>query len=158
MIKLENTGALPQSRVMLAIQSETDTPSLSLSAEPFSEFGEDEKWGESKSHLMQKVSGFVRGAAFTMEGKVLQHDAVAVAGAHKVVVEIVLAEQTLGAFAAGKKSKTVQTVNLVRVVEVWGSPTKRLWSALDGGNGATAKPAASLDASGRIVKPEVVRT
>jgi len=151
MIKLENTGSLPQARALLTIQSLGDSPAISLFAEDINAKVGD-AWQIDVANKRQKIVTFVEGDAFELGGKVSHLDAVECHGAYKVVVEVEVETMLTQAYAKGDRSKEIAVVSLVRVVEVWATVTKKLWSydaAI--GNGAP-NGSKSLDpATGKIV-------
>lgn len=154
MIKLENAGSLPQARCLVALQSETEVPSVSLSTEDVRE-EKDGKWETSAANVRQVVSAFVDHKPFKLSGKIASAYAVECPAAFKVVVEVEVKVVLSTAYEKGDKSKEGMQISLVRVVEVWGTAAKRLWSAYDGGNGAS-KPPLELDSNGRIGKPAAI--
>jgi len=156
MITLENAGGLPQARALLVIQSETDVPSVSLSVETVREEVRGE-WVDSTLNGRQVVGCFIEQKPFKLSGKVARAYAVECPSAFKVVVEVEAKMALSSTYEKGDKSKEFCQVSLVRVVEVWSTPSKRLWAAQEAASGASVKPAATLDAAGRIVK-EVARS
>lgn len=158
MIKLENVGSLPQASSLLVIQSQQDGPAVSLTVETLREKNDGTgEWTESAKFMKQGISCYIDGVAVQLSAKVDHLEAVECAAAFKVVVEVDLKMTLSTAFEKGDRSKQFAQLNLVRVVEVWGSATKQLWSArkgLLGGNGESSRqPAAILGENGRIQKP-----
>lgn len=154
MIKLENSGGLPQSRCLIVVQSETDLAAVSVSTENVREEVRGE-WVDSTVNVRQTIGCFIEGKPFKLGGKIASAYAVECPAAFKVVCEVEAKMDLTTAYEKGDKSKEFCRVALVRVVEVWASATKCLWRAQDG-----AKPAseqvATLGANGRINKPEAV--
>ena len=77
-----------------------------------------------------------------------------IAAAWKVVVEVQISTQSLPTFEAGRKSRTLLAVSVLRVVEVWASPKKCLWRASETpGAAAAGSPTFDMN-TGRIAAPK----
>jgi hypothetical protein len=96
------------------------------------------------------------GQAMTLSGRVDEREAVKVAAAHKVVVEVSIATGLQGAFERCAKSRAYTALDLVRVVRggVWDGPKTCLWRARNDVSGASAgsTPAEFDMATGKISK------
>jgi len=169
MIVLETSAAMPQARglMRLTLESEGDIASISLVAEDVrtEERGE---WKTSMTEGRQGLSCFMDGKpfklssgklplAYIISGPTAQEGVETVrqsVTAFKVVVEVQAKIDRSTAWEKGDKSRDFCVVSLVRVVEVWSSATKCLWSEKMAGNGHV-KASATLSANGRIEKPEL---
>lgn len=147
MIKLENPSNAPQAFFRLLIQSLSDVPTISLSVDeklPRKRVGE--QWVDDPSSRAQTIACINdSGDPVSLEGNVPESDAVSIAGAFKVVVEVRVSNGLKGAFAQGGVSKSYAALELVRVVEVWATASKRLYSA-----GEAPKGAKTLTPDGKI--------
>lgn len=77
-----------------------------------------------------RVTQFVQWPGGSLEAACFEKDAVAIDGrVGRVVVEVEMGETVLPAFDKGRKSKTISTMRLRRVVELWATPEKALWKA-----------------------------
>jgi hypothetical protein len=149
MIKLENPSNAPQAYARLLLQSLSDSPTISLSVDPKPPRKMvNGAWTEDTEHNAQTVA-FINDAGdpVSIEGLVAKGDCVEIAGAYKVVLAVRISNGLKGAFAQGGVSKTYAALELVQVVEVWASATKRLYSA-----GEPAKQGATMSSDGKIAK------
>lgn len=148
-IKLETKSVSPSAVATLDIRSHGEGTSVILASEEHKEFmpgpsGKDEfQVNKLKRKQLCTFIG-ADGSAVTLEGVLPESDCVEIAAAHKVVVQIKIANELKGAFAAGKVSKGYTALDLVRVVEVWDSPKNCLWKAKDG---ISANPTKVFDPS-----------
>lgn len=88
----------------------------------------DEKgeWVEDLARVVQVVEW----PGGSLDAPCFEKDAVAIDGrVGRIVVEVEMGETVLPAFEKGRKSKTVSTMRLRRVVELWATPEKALWKA-----------------------------
>jgi len=157
MITLENNASLPQARCLLTLEARGDSPAISIITEPVREEVNGE-WIDSRENVRQTLSCFIDGKPFKLAGKLAAAYAVECAACARVLVEIEVKMVLSTAYEKGDKSKESAQLSLVRVVEVWGTKAKKLWSAEDAAKSNGHAPAASMDASGRIQKPEGVAT
>lgn len=142
-IKLETKSAAPSAVSSLTIQSAGDAALIILATEevrePVEVNGKTE-WMESKLKRRQLCTFIgADGNACSLEGTVLETDSVEIAAAHKVVVQIQIANELKAAYQAGRVSKGYTSLELVRVVEVWDTPKNCLWRAKDAISSATGK-------------------
>lgn len=132
MIKLETSNLAPSAVATIEIRSAGVGTSVILSTANAGGFV-NEKWVNELLGKKQQILTFIGadGAPCSLEGVVQETDAVEIAAAYKVVVQVDLANELTTASAAGRKSKGYTRLDLVRVVEVWDSVTKCLWKAKD---------------------------
>jgi hypothetical protein len=153
MIKLENTsGNSPKALTALLIQGAGASSTVSLSTEAM-RANVGGEWKDDPAHLRQIVS-FIGsdGQALSLEGKVLEGEAVEISGAQKVVVLVELASSLSATRQAGQQSRQFTALQVVRVVEVWESASKRLYAA----PGWVESPGKTLDmSSGKIGNPSI---
>lgn len=129
MIKLENPTNAPVALSVLTLQSVGSAPSIVLSTDNARKL-QGEIWVEDPARLKQFVSFTAPdGEQAEIEGLVDENSAVEISGAFKVVLEVSLRKGLKGAFDKGAVSRGYAAVELVRVVEVWSTPSKKLWSA-----------------------------
>jgi len=140
MQKLENPTNAPQAFCALLLQSLSEIPtvSLSLACNDKGEVkiprrpGPNDTWIDETTKRIQVVSCVnEQGEAISIEGQVNEAEAVTIQGAFKVLLLVRVGEGLKGAFDKGAVSKSYASLTLIKVVEVWSSPTKRLWSAPD---------------------------
>lgn len=151
MIKLETQNQSPSATTLLEIKSAGVGTSVILSTADAGGFV-NEKWVNALLGKKQQILTFIGadGAPCSLEGVVLEEYAVEIAAAFKVVVQVDLSNELTTAAAVGRKSKAYTRLELVRVVEVWDSPTKCLWRAKDDGVKAATS---SVDmATGKLSK------
>ena len=153
--KLETKGAAPSAVSSLTIQSAGDASSVVLSTEEIREaveVGGKTEWITSKLKVKQHLTFIgADGVACSLEGVVLDAEAVEISAAHKVVVQIQIANELKAAYQAGRVSKGYTSLELVKVVEVWDTPKNCLWRAKDAAPGVSTKPGAPvMDDSGKI--------
>lgn len=145
MIKLETKNAAPSALATLAIQSFGEHANVILATEeirePINVNGKDE-WQVSRLSRLQVLT-FVGadGVPCSIEGKVLEADAVEIPAAHKVVVQVQVANELKAAYQAGRVSKAYTSLQLAKVVEVWDTAKNCLWRAKDGVSQAPVKTA-----------------
>lgn len=156
--KLETKQAAPSVVASLVIQSAGDASSVILKTEEIREpieVGGKTDWVVSKLKLKQ-ICTFIGadGEPCSLEGSILESDCVEISAAHKVVVQIQIANELKAAYAAGKVSKGYTSLDLVKVVEVWDTPKNCLWRAPVAVAGAAVKAGGPvMDDSGKIVRP-----
>jgi hypothetical protein len=140
MIKLETQTAAPQASAFLTIQSATPDAVIVLSStDAWKKEADDFVADETKRK--QVVSFINNGRTVEMIGAVPEADCVEIAAAHRVVAQIMLLQD--------KKQAGVVRPAILRITEVWTSPTKCLWKAE---TGAVKGPPATMGADGRILK------
>lgn len=129
MIKLENPTNAPQAFAALLLQSLSEVPTISISAEPVRS-NLNGAWVDDPKKRRQTVT-FISsdGSPVTLTGIVEETEAIEIAGAFKVVVLVNPSTELKGAFEAGRVSRAYTALELVRVVEVWSTASKKLWSA-----------------------------
>lgn len=140
MIKLEtSTGSLAASS-LLTIQSHDSAPTVALGTSKVRS-NKDGKWEDDVTRLKQVLTFFTPDGPCEISGIVAEQQAVEIASAHKVLVEVQLSTKSLPAYEAGRVSRSLVALEVVRVVQVWASPTKCVWEAHD----FAKKPAKSFD-------------
>ena len=140
-IKLETKNVAPSAISALEITSGS-VPSIALYTEEASGFvkveGKPDQWAKLVGRRNQYISFMgADGSPCSLEGEVSENEAVEIAAAHKIVVEIRVSNELKQANAAGRKSKGYVALEVARVVEVWDSPKSCLWRAASG----VSKPA-----------------
>lgn len=140
MIKLETQTAAPQATAFLTIQSATPDAVIVLSStDAWKKESDDFVMDESKR---KQVVGFITGGrTVEMIGAVPECDCVEIAAAWRVVAQIALLQD--------KKQPGAVRPAILRIVEVWSTPSKCLWKAERAPVGV---PVAAMSADGRISK------
>jgi len=157
-IKLETKSAAPSAVSTLEIKSAGEASSVVLGTEEVREaveVGGKTDWITSKLKVKQFLSFIgADGTPCTLEGTVLEAEAVEIAAAHKVVIQVTIANELKAAYQAGRVSKGYTSLELVKVVEVWDTPKNCLWRADKPVAGVAPKAGGpSMDESGRIQRP-----
>jgi hypothetical protein len=146
-IKLENPVSAPVAFALLTVQCADNESSIRLNTEEARKLVGD-SWQPDPSRLRQVLLyNGVDGEQVRLEGLVSEVQAVSIAGAYKVVAEVLPSNRLRAAFAAGRVSREDAVLELVKVVEVWGTPTKCLY----GPQKDVSRPAKTLDAKGNVV-------
>jgi hypothetical protein len=129
MIKLENPVNAPVARCVLTLESVGSTPSISVStSEARKQSGLE--WIADPLRLKQHITFIgADGDGVTLSGLVEETDAVEISGAFRVVVEVKLAEEQKGAFAAGRVGREFTALQVVRIMEIWASASRKIHSA-----------------------------
>lgn len=160
MIKLETKNASPSAVCFLELKSAGDASSVVLSTEEIREpvdlGGGKQEWQTSKIRCKQLVTFIgADGSPTSLEGSVLESEAIQIAAAHKVVLQVEVSNELKAAYAAGRVSKAYTSLELVRVVEVWDTPRNCLWKAEKATAGAprAGSTAPEMGADGKIVRP-----
>lgn len=145
MLKLETKNAAPSALAKLEIMSSGDVASVVLATEEVRK-EVNGQWVTDPVHRLQVLT-FIGpdGQPCSIEGRILDSECVEIASAHKVVVQVQVANELKATFTAGRVSKGYTSLSLVRVVEVWDSPKNCLWRAKDSASGAAAR---SVDLTG----------
>lgn len=143
MIKLETKNAAPSALATIELKSAGDAASVILTTEevrePVQVNGRDE-WQVSKLYRLQILTFIgADGTPCSIEGKVLETEAVEIPAAHKVVVQVQVANELKAAREAGRVSKAYTSLQLAKVVEVWDTARNCLWRAKDSVAGASAR-------------------
>jgi hypothetical protein len=157
-IKLETKNASPSAVCALEIKSAGDGSSVVLSTEEIREpveLGGKTEWQTSKIRCKQLVTFIgADGSPTSLEGSVLESEAIEIAAAHKVVVQATISNELKAAYAAGRVSKAYTSFELVRVVEVWDTAKNCLWRAKDAAPGVAPKVGGPvMDDSGKFSRP-----
>lgn len=152
-IKLESTVKGIECAALLTIESPTENPAVGLRVEAVRTLQGD-AWKEDATKGKQVVTFVGEDGPVELAGTVDQDKAIEIAAAYKVIVETQISAQSLPTFEAGRKSRTLLAVSVLRVVEVWATPQKCLWRA----SGAISEAAAggrTVDmTTGRISGPK----
>jgi hypothetical protein len=156
-IKLETKNAAPSAVSTLEIKSALDASSVVLGTEEVREaveVGGKTEWLTSKLKVKQFLSFIgADGTPCSLEGTVLESEAVEITAAHKVVIQVQIANELKAAYQAGRVSKGYTSLELVKVVEVWDTPKNCLWRAKDAAPGVAAKVGGPvMDDSGKITR------
>lgn len=152
-IKLESTVKGIESSALLSIESPTENPAVGLRVEPVRTLQGD-AWKEDPTKGKQIATFVGEDGPVELFGVVDQDKAIEIAAAWKVVVEVQISTQSLPTFEAGRKSRTLLAVSVLRVMEVWAAPKKCLWRASEA-PGAAVAGSPSIDMStGRITAPK----
>lgn len=155
-IKLETKNAAPSAVSFLEIKSAGDASSVILSTEEVREaveIGGKTEWQVSKIKRKQLLTFIgADGSPTSLEGSVLEAEAVEIAAAHKVVVQVQVSNELKAAYQAGRVSKAYTSLELVRVVEVWDTPKNRLWSAEKHAAGAPKAGSPVMGDDGKITR------
>jgi hypothetical protein len=134
MIKLETTRKSPRSAMLFAIESSSaEAPSIILSTEPANKRNAaDTAWEIDPAKRKQYLS-FISadGDPCQLVGNVPEGEAIEIEAAYKVVAQCEVNQQKTGAREAGGFSRDFYGLKLLRVIEVWETPTKCLWRATD---------------------------
>ncbi len=157
-IKLETKNAAPSAVSTLEIKSAGDASSIVLGTEEVREaveVGGKTDWITSKLKVKQFLSFIgADGTPCTLEGTVLESEAVEITAAHKVVIQVQIANELKAAYQAGRVSKGYTSLELVKVVEVWDTPRNCLWKAEKAAPGVAPKVGGPvMDDSGKITRP-----
>ena len=157
-IKLETKSAAPSAVSTIEIKSAGEASSVVLGTEEIREaveVGGKTDWITSKIRVKQFLSFIgADGIPCTLEGTVLESEAVEITAAHKVVIQVAIANELKAAYQAGRVSKGYTSLELVRVVEVWGTPKNCLWRANAAAPGVAPKVSGpSMDDSGGFSRP-----
>jgi len=147
-IKLESIVKGIECLSLLNIESPTDTPAISLKVDEAASFV-GEKWTVDPTKGKQWITFIGEDGPVELQGIVDQDKAIDIAAAWKVIVEVRLSTQALPAFEAGRKSKTLLALSVLRVTEVWATSKKCLWRASDA-SGAARGGAVFDPSTGRI--------
>jgi len=146
-IKLESTVKGIECGALLEIVSPTENPAVSLKVEEARTLQGD-SWKVDPTKGKQLVTFVGEDGPVELVGIVDQETAVEIPAAYKVVIQTQISTTALPAYEAGRKSKTLLAVSVVKVVEVWATSKKCTWKAQDAAPAASGK---SFDPStGRI--------
>ena len=146
-IKLESTVKGIECAALLTIESPTENPAVGLRVENVRTLQGD-AWKEDPTKGKQVVTFVGEDGPVELQGTVDQEKAIEISAAYKVVIETQISTQSLPAFEAGRKSRTLLAVSVLRVVEVWATPKKCVWRASE---------AAGAQAGARVFDPNTGR-
>lgn len=157
-IKLETKAASPSAVSQLEIKSAGDASSVVLASEEVREpieIGGKTEWTVSKLKRKQLLTFIgADGTPCSLEGTVLDSEAIEISAAHKVVVQIQISNELKATYEKGRVSKGYTALELVKVVEVWDTPKNCLWRAPVAAPGVAPKSGGvAMDDNGRIVRP-----
>ena len=149
MIKLESTTSGISAKSLLKLVSPAEVGSVMLTTEE-ARSNASGTWQADATRRRQLLSFITEDGPVQLRGIVPEAEAIEIASAHTVVVEVGVSLKSLPAREAGRVSGTVMALELVRVVEVWTTKEKCAWRAKDSISGNAAK---EVDLSpGRIAK------
>lgn len=125
-VKIESTVKGIECGALLTIESPTENPAVGLKVEEARSLIGD-KWQVDPAKSKQLCTFVGEDGPVELVGIVLTEQAVEVAAAYKVVVQVEVSTTSLPAFEAGRKSKTLLALSVRRVVEVWTTSKKCAW-------------------------------
>ncbi len=147
MIKLESRNSGLSAIAEIRVQSASNDATVRLTAESVRS-QKDGQWVEDPSKRKQVLTFVGENGPVELAGTVDETQAVEIAAAWAVIAEAKLSTEMLATFQAGRKSRSMVAVDLVRVVEVWASAEKCLWRSPE--RQQTASKGKVIDGTGRI--------
>lgn len=131
MIKLESVGAGLSVSSIMALESQGGNAAIGLIVEDY-RMNRDGKWEDDPGRKRQLIRFQCGTEQVELSGVVTDEAAVAIGACWRVVLEVLLGETNLPAYEAGRMSRSLTRVYVVRVLEVWSGPGKKLWAAAKG--------------------------
>lgn len=125
MIKLESAPALTTTS-RLELVSQGDAPAIQLNTSEYQERVGDQ-WMPSRTKLKQEVVFITEDGPVTLSGVVLESEAIQMPAAFRVVLEVTLEQRLKGAFDKGRVSQSYVSVSVLRVVEVYSAPNRKVF-------------------------------
>ncbi|HEU5078511.1 MAG TPA: hypothetical protein VFT72_04825 [Opitutaceae bacterium] len=150
MIKLESPSSGLAGVATLSIQASGSEPIIQLSADK-TRTNVGGEWKDDTTRLKQLLTYISDDGPCELAGAVPEGEAIEMGAAWRVVAQVRLSTKALPAFQAGRVSREMVALELVRVVEVWSSPLKMLWKAQDWQSAPARSAGKTVDlATGRV--------
>jgi len=144
MIKLESTASVLAVSSVLVLSSRGKEPQIAISVSKANKL-ENEKWVEDSTKLRQTISFHSEDGPSQISGTVPEADAVEIASCYKVVLQVGLSTRNLPVTQIGRTSRSLASLDVERILEVWSTADKCLWKAPDQAKGR------AIDAQGKLV-------